>query len=188
MLTRRHQNRSRKRGRTLSYTILIAFVFLTSFPGCSLFKKFERVVTVTVTETKDSIIIRDHYIHDTARVEIPVYIEKNVTKDDSSRLENPFAVSTARIKDGLLFHDLRTKPQTIKTPVDVLVTDTTSFHEHSEKKDSVYTKTEYIEKPLTTMQRVKIKYFWWLLGGLILCLGWIFRKPMLKFLKIIAKL
>ena len=40
-----------------------------------------------------------------------------------------------------------------------------------------------VEKPLSTMQKAKIGAFWWLLGGVILCFAWIFRKPILTILK-----
>lgn len=44
--------------------------------------------------------------------------------------------------------------------------------------------TQKVEKPLTVVQRAKIGAFWWLLGGLALALLWIFRRPILKLLKI----
>ena len=40
-----------------------------------------------------------------------------------------------------------------------------------------------VDKPLSKIQKAKIGAFWWLLCGLILCLGWIFRKPLLAILK-----
>ena len=145
--------------------------------GCSVFRKaFEKTVVVTVHDTKDSLVIRDRWVHDTVKVPIPVYIEKNVTKDDSSHLENPYAISDAWIKDGLLHHSLRTKPGELAVPVDVHVTDTTSSHESYEKKDSIATKEIYIEKELNWAQRAKIKAFPWILLGLIGALLWIFRK------------
>lgn len=69
--------------------------------GCStLGKYFKEVETVVVHDTKDSLIIRDRVIHDTLKVPVPVYVEKNVTPDDSSHLENPYAVSDAWAKIG----------------------------------------------------------------------------------------
>ena len=40
-----------------------------------------------------------------------------------------------------------------------------------------------VEKPLSWWQKLRMRAFWWLLGGLILTLGWIFRKPLLVILK-----
>ena len=147
-------------------------------------KYFERVEVVTVTETKDSLIIRDRIIQDTARVEIPVYVEVNVTKDDSSHLENPFAVSDAWVKDGMLHHNLRTKPQTIDAPIDIHVADTSKTHETYEKRDSTSTRTEIkeVEKPLSKWKSFKLDAFWWLILAILALLGWIFRKPLLKLL------
>ena len=40
-----------------------------------------------------------------------------------------------------------------------------------------------VEKELSAGQKMKINSFWYLLVGLILSLGWIFRKPLLAILK-----
>ena len=40
-----------------------------------------------------------------------------------------------------------------------------------------------VDKPLSAGQKAKIGAFWWLLCGLAACLGWIFRKPILSFIK-----
>ena len=42
-----------------------------------------------------------------------------------------------------------------------------------------------VERELTVGQKMKINSFWWLLIGLVLALGWIFRKPILKLFKIV---
>ena len=39
-----------------------------------------------------------------------------------------------------------------------------------------------VEKPLSWWQKSKIGAFWWLIGALIACLLWIFRKPLLKII------
>lgn len=45
-----------------------------------------------------------------------------------------------------------------------------------------------VEKPLSVGQKAKIGAFWWLCGAVILCLGWIFRKPLLRMLKTWVKI
>ena len=45
-----------------------------------------------------------------------------------------------------------------------------------------------VEKPISLGQKAKIRAFWWLFGALILCVGWIFRKPLLSILKTWLKL
>lgn len=37
-----------------------------------------------------------------------------------------------------------------------------------------------VEKPLSWWQKARMGAFWWLLAGLVACLGWIFRKPLLS--------
>ena len=69
----------------------------------------ERVVTETRIETV--------YQTDTVLLEIPKIVEKVVTKDTVSALENDYAKSQAVISDGLLAHSLETKP--VQKPVEV---------------------------------------------------------------------
>lgn len=38
-----------------------------------------------------------------------------------------------------------------------------------------------VEKELSVGQKAKIGAFWWLLAGLVACLVWIFRKPLLSW-------
>ena len=152
--------------------------FLTT--SCSLLKPRETIVTVT--ETRDSIIIRDRIVHDSVKVEIPIIIEKNVTKDDSSRLENQYAISVAKVMDGLLFHSLETKPQTIYVPVDVHVSDTTAVHEKESETAKETVVTEYVEKELSWWQKFRLRAFWWLLGLSLALTAWTFRKPLRKLI------
>ncbi len=63
------------------------------------------VKTQTVTKT------------DTVTVELPVIMERNVTLDTLSRLENAYAKSEATVTNGFLHHSLETKP--VKLPVEV---------------------------------------------------------------------
>lgn len=45
-----------------------------------------------------------------------------------------------------------------------------------------------VEKSLSAWKRAKIGAFWWLVSALILCAGWIFRKPLVAILKTWLKL
>jgi len=161
--------------------LILILAVLVLLPGCSLLRKyFREVETVVVHETKDSLIIRDRYIHDTLNVPVPVYVEKNVTKDDSSHLENPYAVSDAWVKDGLLHHTLWTQGK-MEVPVDIPVSDTTAIH--SENNTTTHTEKVYVEKDLNPWQKFRLRAFWWLLVGLAGCLVWIFRKPILALIR-----
>ena len=41
-----------------------------------------------------------------------------------------------------------------------------------------------VEKPLSWWKRAELGAFWWLFGALVAALAWIFRKPLLKILKL----
>lgn len=141
--------------------ILLAFGLLMMFVGCS-----PKVIVQKEVVTE----YRDRIVHDTTQVEIPYEVEKVVTKDTASHLENTYAKSDAIVSGGLLSHSLESRPQIIKVPVEVHVTDTLV------KEAEIRTETVEIEKPLSWWQKFRIDAFWWLLGAVILCLLWIFRK------------
>lgn len=149
--------------------VFLLVMLLSCFNSCS-------PKIVYKTETK--IEYRDRIVHDTATFEIPVEVEKIVTKDTASHLENRYAKSDAVVSDGLLSHSLESKPQYIKVPVEVHVTDTLY------KESQIIEKEVKVEKPLTWWQKFRQGAFWWLLGGLVLALIWIFRKPILKLFRI----
>lgn len=51
------------------------------------------------------------------------------------------------------------------------------------KVDSVaveHIKEVKVEKPLSWWQKARMNAFWWLLGGIVICLLWIFRKFIFK--------
>lgn len=117
---------------------------------------------VTSIETHDStkVEVRTERIEhiDTIYVELPRQVERIVTQDTTSRLENDYAVSEARIEAGMLHHTLETKAAKIPVPVKSTI----------EKKDSVTTNSKsevekekvYIEKELTAWQKFRLDGFW----------------------------
>ncbi len=123
-----------------------------------------------ITETETVIQYRDRIVTDTAVVEIPVEVEKIVTRDTVSHLENTYARSDAMVSEGFLHHSLESIPQYIKVPVEVHVTDTLY------KEAEIRTETVEVEKPLSWWQKFRMDAFWWLLGAVVLLLLWTFRK------------
>ena len=128
----------------------------------------ERVVTETRIETV--------FETDTVFLEVPKIVEKIVTADTVSVLENDFALSSASVSDGLLSHSLETKP--VQKPVEVqtkiVYRDSVVF------KDVVVYETVEVEKELTEWQSFKMKT-----GGITLTIlsllvlaaaGWIIVK------------
>lgn len=140
---------------------------------------------VTSIETHDStkVEVRTERIEhiDTIYVELLRQVERIVTQDTTSRLENDYAVSEARIEAGMLHHTLETKAAKIP----ILSKSTI------EKKDSVTTNSKsevekekvYIEKELTAWQRFRLRGFW-ILSAAVAAIGfWKFRRPILGLLK-----
>ena len=139
---------------------IVAIVLMCSVcVSCGLFKH------TPVIEYRDSVRVeyRDRIVHDTATFEIPVIVEKNVTRDTSSHLENPYAKSDASVSDGFLSHSLESIPQIIKVPYEVEVHDTLYFEKSSQSE----IKEVEVEKPLSWWERLKIGAFPWLLLALL---------------------
>lgn len=136
------------------------------------------------TEIRDStrVVVRTERVEtiDTVYVELPRQVERIVTQDTTSRLENDYAVSEARVEAGMLHHTLETKSAKIPVPVKSAI----------EKKDSVTTNSKsefkkekvYIEKELTAWQRFRLDGFW-ILAAIVAAIGfWKFRRPLLHLL------
>lgn len=147
-------------------------LFIIVFSVCMLIGCSPKIVTKTekVIEYKDRIIV------DTARVEIPVEVEKIVTIDTASHLENTYAKSDAIVSKGMLHHSLESKPQIIKVPVEVIVTDTVY------REAEIITRIEKVPAELSYLQRAKINMFYPMIACIILLITWVFRKYIFKFL------
>lgn len=158
--------------------LILAAVMAHFFTSCSVQKP------VTVIEYRDSIRteIRERIVHDSVKFEIPVEVEKIVTKDTASHLENRYAESDAVVSGGFLSHSLKSKPQIIYVPVDVAVADTTTYQSHSETE----TKPQIVEveKKLTWWQKFRMGAFWWLL--ILAIVGW--RREIISLIKKLIKL
>ena len=132
----------------------------------------EKIITETRIETV--------YQTDTVYLEVPKIVEKIVTKDTVSVLENEFAKSAASVSAGLLAHSLETKP--VQKPVEVqtkiVYRDSVIF------KDVVVYETVEVEKELSGWQTFKMKT-----GGITLtilsllalaAIGWIIIRILRK--------
>lgn len=91
-------------------------------------------------------------VHDTAVFEVPQIIERIVTRDTTSHLENDWASSDAVVSGGLLEHSLQTRPHVVRVPVETFVEvhDTTIVERQAE--------TIVVEKakPLTKWQSFQL--------------------------------
>ena len=134
----------------------------------------ERVVTETRIETV--------FKTDTVFLEVPKIVERVVTKDTLSVLENEFAKSAASVSDGLLAHSLETKP--VKQPVEIQTK--IVYRDSIIVQDRVVTEIQEVEKELTGWQSFKMKMGGWFLGILIILIVLMilyFVKP-LKLIKL----
>ena len=161
-------------GRILVISVFVFFVSGVLLPGCSP-KIIERVVTVTVTEVRDSTAWRDTTIY------VPIPLESDqaiVHVGDTSHRETSIAESDAWVgKDGMLHHSLRNKAEAriaydLKLPEHWRYTGVTNTKEHEHS----IIKEVKVEKPLTWSQKAKINAFPWLTLAVILLLIWVTRK------------
>lgn len=138
--------------------LLYCLLTMTSIPSCSVCKP--RI------EYRDSVRVeyRDRIIHDTATFYVEKEVEKIITKDTASHLENRWAVSDASVSEGLLYHSLESIPQIVKVPYEVEVHDTT----YVEKAQEIVYVEKPVEKPLTWWQGLRLDAFWWLILALVL--------------------
>ena len=114
------------------------------------------------TETRVKTVFKT----DTIQVEIPQIVEKIITKDTISILENDYAISEACVSEGLLSHSLETKP--VQHPVEIqkeiVYRDSIVF------RDRTIVETVEVEKPLTGWQNFKMKTGGFALGLLIIAI------------------
>ena len=154
---------------TLGRGVLVVVLF-SLLSGCSLLRP------KVITKIEKEVEYRDREVHDTATVEIPIEVERIVTRDTSSHLENSFAKSDAVVSGGYLHHSLESIPQIIRVPVVVHVTDTI----YREKEAVETIKEVNVEKPLSWSQKAKIGAFPWLVIGFLGLLIWVTKKWWLR--------
>ena len=101
------------------------------------------------TETRIETIFQT----DTVFLKVPKIVEKIVTADTSSVLENDYAMSSASVSDGLLSHSLETKPvqQPVEVQTKIVYRDSIIF------RDRVVTETLEVEKDLSRWQTFKMR-------------------------------
>lgn len=149
---------------------LIIIVFIASLlTSCG----SSRHATTSI-ETHDStkVEVRTERIEhiDTVYIELPRQVERIVTQDTTSRLENDYAVSEARVEAGMLHHTLETKAA--KVPVPAKATIEKMYGITTVSKAKVEKEKVYIEKELTAWQRFRLRGFWALLAAIACWIAW----------------
>ncbi len=111
--------------------------------------------------TKVEVKTMEKIVKDTAYIQIPVIVEKVVTMDTTSTLENKYAKSEAMVSGGVLTHSLQTKP--VKEPVEVHHKET--LRDSSSTRTIIRTRTISVEKKLSPWQQLKLD-----IGGICIIL------------------
>ena len=128
--------------------IILALACICLTAGCGVFRHQPTVVYRDSTHVE----YRDHIVRDTVEFELPVIIEKYITTDTLSVIENEYARSAAVVHDGFLSHDLQLKPKVFRIPVAVEVRDTLI----REKMGETVIKVQEVEKKLTKWQSMQM--------------------------------
>lgn len=156
--------------------ILLSAALLTT--GCKTHKTVQEQLPIVPIETNtDTKIVHIETI-DTVFIEIPAQSAERTTSGKESHLETDYAESDARInEDGTLTHTLNNKPT--KQPVPVKnSTDTIYVDKFIEKPVPVEVPKE-VERELTSWQKTRLNTWGWLATALVLCIGWVCRKPLI---------
>lgn len=145
---------------------------LILFAGCAT----QRQITNESKAEREVIKIqtRVEFVPVITKVNIPAISDTRVVKDSTSHLENDFASSDAKIlPNGSLYHDLKTKPQTLQkdTTIRVQLTDTSSVKTIEIEKEVEKIIEVEAEKELSVWQRFIMSLGYGLLIALLLWVG-----------------
>lgn len=150
-------------------TMIILSLFalgLAMLVGCSSTKAVQSTIVADTTSVK--IVHHIEKVRDTVYVEIPQIIERNVTRDTVSHLENEYAKSDAIVDGEYLWHTLEMKPQ--EKAVEII--------KEIEYRDTIIEKATIVEvekpidKPDTWWEQTQKKGFWTMLTALALYILW----------------
>lgn len=163
--------------------------------GCSSQKQVPTTLPPVVLHDNDSIrvetVIKTIYVPVTAEFEIPQQSASNVTTADSSHVETDIAESDAWLNpDGTLGHTINNKPGKLETNVYVPQT-TEQNNRDAVKVKEVPVPEPYpveIERRFTVLEQIKLAAFWYLVSAVIVCIGFLFRKPLFTALRKIIRL
>ena len=133
--------------------LILSFLFPLALLGASSCGAARHVSPTVTDSTRVEVHTVTETVHDTAYVELPVIVERIVTRDTTSTLENPYAKSEASVQDGFLHHSLETKP--VKHPVQIETK--IVYRDSLIYRDRVETKTVEVERQLTKWQSFKMR-------------------------------
>ena len=181
--------------------LLLTLCLATTVPSCSVCKHTpsglqQNIKDSTAINFKDSLRIRDSVAVRDSLVPVPIPVEQSVSKLPAfkfpSHLETSIAESDAYVDStGVLHHTLKNKSdKTLNAHVPV--TEHFQSTEHTQHGSTVQssekaekeTITVEVEREFTLWEKARLRAFWPLLLALLASLLWIFRKPILKLIKL----
>lgn len=167
-------------------------LFALALVGCRTQLQSQAPVVLNNSDSiKTDTVIKIIYVPVEVAVDLPKQSETKVTQGDNSHVETDLAESDAWInEDGTLGHSIKNKPGQLKGEAFVPQT-TMQTNKEAVKVKEVPVPEPYpveVERKLTLMEQIKLAAFWYLIGTIILCIGFIFRKPLLTVLRKIIRL
>lgn len=154
----------------LSVTIILSLMAmcLAMLVGCSPTKAVQSTIVADTTSVK--IVHHIEKVRDTVYVEIPQIIERNVTRDTVSHLENEYAKSDAIVDGEFLWHTLEMKPQekAVEIIKEIEYRDTTIYKEIIKEAERIVE----VEKPETWLDKTQKITFWAMLTAFALYILW----------------
>lgn len=163
---------------SITLTVVVIFLLAILMAGCS-----PRIIEKVTVEYRDTTIIKE-VVRDSL-IQVPIPLEHNqviVNTDDTSRLETSIARSIAYVDVKGLHHELANKHEATLPAIVPITTHITHTIQSTETAHFA-TKIVEVEKPLSWWQKFRIRGFWYLLGAVVVLLGWTFRKPLLKIIR-----
>ena len=164
-------------------SLSIILVLLVIISSCS-----KKVLPPPIINTNDSVRTIIKYrivkVKDSVFLEVPPQSAERTARDSTSHLETDYATSDARIMpDGSLSHNLKNKPQKkpVETEKEIIYNDTTIY---KERKVEVPVP---VERELTWWEQTSIKWFSYVLIGLIITIIILFRNPLRKLINLIRR-
>ena len=133
--------------------LILSFLFPLALLGASSCGAARHVSPSVTDSTRVEVHTVTETVHDTAYVELPVIVERIVTRDTTSTLENDYARSEATITNGFLRHSLETKPvrHPVRIETKIVYRDSIIF------RDRIQTQTVEVERQLTKWQAFKMR-------------------------------
>ena len=174
------------------YLLIITLIAL-ALVSCKTQKPTSTLMPPVVINNTDTVIIESTiettYKPVDVSIELPEQSVYNVTPTDSSHVETDLAFSDAWFADGILHHLIKNKSGQLHGQV---LTPSTIERKNTEatKVREIPVPQPYpveVERELTLLEQIKLASFWYLVVAIILTIGYIFRRPLLKALRKILR-